>query len=336
MATIRTVADHAGVSTATVSRVMNTPQQVSEHTRARVETAMRELNFSRNSVAASLVTRRSDCIGLIVGGLSGAFFAPLVNIVEETVSAAGSYLIVSCGKDSPEEVLAALQFLRQRQCDAIILFPGELPDAALAALLREQANVVVIHRSVAGFEDRCVQVDNAAGARLAARHLLDCGHRDIGVISGPATNPESVQRLAAFADTLAGAGVPLDPALVFAGDFRLASGRQGMAALLAGGKPLSAVFCLSDQMAFGALDYCRAVGVAVPERLSLLGFDDVEFAELMHPRLTTVRQPIDLLARTAVEIALRLSRLSPSSAPSGPQALLTPQLMLRDSVRRLS
>ncbi|NRR32834.1 LacI family DNA-binding transcriptional regulator [Oxalobacteraceae bacterium] len=333
MTTIRTVAERAGVSTATVSRVMNTPQQVSERTRSRVETAMRELNFSRNSFAASLVTRRSDCIGLIVGGLSGSFFAPLVNIVEETVSAAGSYLIVSCGKDSPADVLAAVQFLRQRQCDAIILFPGQLSDAALQDLLGIHPNVVLIHRSIAGFEERCVQVDNVTGARLAARYLIDCGHRDIGLISGPAANPESAQRLAAFAETLAAAGVVLAPELVFEGDFRLASGRQGMAELLASGRPLSAVFCLSDQMAFGALDYCRAVGIAVPERLSLLGFDDVEYAELVHPKLSTVQQPIALLARTAVEIALRLALSKPSG---GPQPLLTPQLMIRDSVRRLA
>ncbi|MFC3375490.1 LacI family DNA-binding transcriptional regulator [Rugamonas sp. CCM 8940] len=127
MATIRTVAEHAGVSTATVSRVMNTPQQVSEGTRARVETAMRELNFSRNSVAASLVTRRSDCIGLIVGGLSGAFFAPLVNIVEETVSAAGSYLIVSCGKDTPGKCWRRCSFCASANATRSSCSPASCP-----------------------------------------------------------------------------------------------------------------------------------------------------------------------------------------------------------------
>ncbi len=332
MPTIRTVAERAGVSIATVSRVMNNPQQVSEPTRLRVEQVMRELDFSRNTFAASLVTRRSDCIGLMVGNLSGSFFGPLINSVEEAVSAAGSYLIVSCGKDGAAEVAAGLQFLRQRRCDAIILFPGEMSDQQLQALLAVRPNLVLIHRNAAGFEDRCVQVDNRLGGQLAARCLIEHGHREIGVLAGPNDNPESAQRLAAFAHTLAAAGRPLRPQRVVEGDFRFESGRRGMAELLAREGRLSAVFCLSDHMAFGALDYCRAHGIDVPGRMSLLGFDGVEYAALVYPGLTTVEQPIVTLAHTAARIALRLAA---GHASPGPQPLLTPQLAIRDSVRRV-
>lgn len=333
MSTIRTVAERAGVSTATVSRVINEPEKVREPTRLRVEAAIRELNFSRNAFAASLVTRRSDCIGLIVAHLSGAFFAPLINKVEEVVSAAGSYLIISCGKNTAPEVEAALQFLRQRRCDAIILFPGQMSEQALVLALTSHPNLVVIHRTVAGFEERCVQVDNRAGARLAARYLIDCGHRDIGVIGGPASNPESMERMKGFAETLHAANLPLQTGLVAQGDFQFDSGRKGMAELLAAGRPLSAVFCFNDQMAFGALDYCRTVGIDVPGRISLIGFDDIEYANLIHPRLTTIGHPIDALARIAAEIALGLAAGIPASVK---QAMLVPELVLRDSARCLS
>ncbi|WP_394791085.1 LacI family DNA-binding transcriptional regulator [Rhodoferax sp.] len=333
MSTIHTVAARAGVSSATVSRVMNEPHKVREATRLKVEQAMRELDFSRNSFAASLASRRSDCVGLLVSHLSGAFFAPLVNDIEETVSAAGSYLIVTCGKSSEAEISGGLQFLRQRRCDAIILYPGQISDQALAEMLQTQPHMVVIHRTSPGFEARCVQLDNHTGGRLAAEHLLRCGHRDIGVIAGPRTNPESWQRLDAFRATLQAAGVALPPERVSEGCFHFESGRQAMAALRQAQPALTAVFCLNDQMAFGALNYCRAAGIDVPSQLSLIGFDDVEYADLIHPRLTTVHHPVGALARTAAQLALRLAA---GEVLTEPQSLLEPTLIVRDSVRVLS
>lgn len=333
MSTIFTVAKRAGVSIATVSRVMNDPQKVRERTRLKVEAAMRDLGYSRNAFAASLVTRRSDCVGLVVSNLSGAFFTPLINTVEEVVSASGSYLIVTCGRNSASEVQHALDFMQQRRCDAIILYPSELADQALATILKGNKNLVVIHRTVAGFEERCVQVDNRAGARMATRYLIDCGHREIGVITGPHINPESTSRMASFMETMAAAHLPVPPERVYQGSFSAESGRQGMAELLAANASPSAVFCLNDQMAFGALEYCRECGITVPEKMSVIGFDDVEYANLIHPRLTTIHHPIDALAQAATDIALRLAVGDASLAP---QPLLAPKLVIRDSVRKLS
>lgn len=330
MSTIHTVAALAGVSSATVSRVMNDPHKVREATRLKVEAAMRTLDFSRNSFAASLATQRSECVGLVVPHLSGAFFAPLVNEVEEAVSAVGSHLVVTCGKNSVDEVANALQFLRQRRCDAIILYPGQLSDQALAKMLQHNPHMVVIHRTIAGFEARCVQLDNHTGGQLAAQYLLRCGHRDIGVIGGPRSNPESMQRLAGFRGVLEAAGLHLPPKRVSEGDFHFASGGMCMAALRATQPGLSAVFCLNDQMAFGALNHCRAAGIAVPTQLSLIGFDDVEYADLIHPRLTTVHHPVAELARTAAQLALRLAA---GEVLTEPQRLLKPTLVVRDSVQ---
>jgi LacI family transcriptional regulator len=332
MATIRTVADHAGVSTATVSRVMNTPDKVREPTRLRVEAAMRELNFSRNEFAASLVTQQSNCIGLIVADLSGGFFAPLISQVEQVVSQSGSFLVISCSKNTESEVQGALAFLRQRRCDAIILFSAQLSDAALQQALRENPTLVAIHRTVPGFETRCLQIDNRTGARLAARYLIDCGHREFGLITGPLSNPESNERRDGFLATLAAAQIEVPPQRIVLGDFQIDSGRHGMADLLATNQPISAVFCLNDQMALGALDYCRAVGVAVPGQISLMGFDDVEIARLVHPRLSTIACPMTELARSAAQLALDLAAGQRAQAI---RALFAPTLMIRDSVRQL-
>ncbi|MEN9865252.1 MAG: hypothetical protein RL748_842, partial [Pseudomonadota bacterium] len=211
MATIRTVADHAGVSTATVSRVLNQPDKVREPTRLRVEAAIRALNFSPNAFAASLVTRQSNCIGLIVADLSGGFFAPLITRVEQVVSQSGSFLVISCSKNTASEVESALAFLHQRRCDAIILFAAQLSDAALQQAMQMDPNLVLIHHTVPGFEERCVQVDNRAGARLAARYLIDCGHREFGLITGPLSNPESILRRDEFLSTLAAAQIRMRP-----------------------------------------------------------------------------------------------------------------------------
>ncbi len=331
MTNIRTVADHAGVSTATVSRVMNQPDKVREPTRLRVEAAMRELNFSRNEFAASLVTQQSNCIGLIVADLSGGFFAPLISQVERVVSQSGSFLVISCSKNTEAEVQGALAFLRQRRCDAIILFAAQLPDAPLQVALRENPNLVVIHRTVPGFEPRCLQIDNRAGARLAARYLIDSGHREFGIITGPPGNPESNERRDGFLGTLAAAGIAVPAERIVIGDFQIDSGRHGMANLLATNHTMSAVFCLNDQMALGALDYCRAVGIAVPEQISLMGFDNVDISSLVHPRLSTIACPIDELAKSAARLALDLaSGQQPEQAP----LLFPPTLVMRDSVRQ--
>ncbi|WP_137935850.1 LacI family DNA-binding transcriptional regulator [Chitinivorax sp. B] len=333
MATIKDVARHANVSIATVSRVINEPDKVKEPTRKRVEAVMQELSFSRNALAASLVTRRTGCIGLIIPQLSGAFFAPLISAVEHTVRAGGSHLVVSCGNCTQAEVLAALSFLKQRSCDAIIVTPGALEHETLVNLLETHPNILIIHRLVPGYEHRCVVVDNYQGAFMAVSHLIEQGHRRIAAVTGPHNNPESMDRLRGMRDAMTKAGLPLPDNYVFEGIFGPESGLAGAEAFLALSKPPTAVFCFNDQTALGVLDYCKRRQIAVPADMAVMGFDDVEFADLVSPRLTTVHQPIDTIGRTAGTLALRLAK---REAMTDDSHVIQPRLALRESVAVIS
>ncbi|MBB5020210.1 LacI family transcriptional regulator [Chitinivorax tropicus] len=333
MATIKDVARHASVSIATVSRVINEPDKVRELTRKRVETAMQVLSFSRNALAASLVTRRTGCIGLIVPHLAGAFYTPLISTVEQTVRAAGSHLVISCGNSTQDEVLAALRFLKQRSCDAIIVTPGALDQDSLGTLLAAHPNVLVVHRLVPGYEHRCVVVDNHQGALLATEHLIAQGHQRIAAITGPRDNPESADRLRGMLNALIQTGLPVPTSYLYEGDFTQQSGLCGAAALMALPEPPTALFAFNDQMALGVVDYCKRHGVSVPDQLSVMGFDDVEFSDLVSPKLTTIHHPVEAIGKTVGLLALKLAKQQPAL---GESFVISPSLTLRESVGALN
>jgi LacI family transcriptional regulator len=326
--TIRDVAKRAAVSVATVSRVLNGSSRVRDKTRTKVERIMRELEFVPNMIASSLAKNRSECIGLIIPNL-GPLFAPLVNEIEQVVRAEGSYLVIVTGKIKADDVTRAVQFLQQRRCDALIVFPGEMNDRQVSTLLEENNNVIVLHHLVAKHQERCVLVDNRAGARMATRYLIDCGHRDIAVITGPNGNYESSERLTAFKSTMEEAGLIVDPKLVVPGEFDPPSGERGVAQLLASGREVSALFCFSDEMAAGAISYMRSAGIMLPRDMSVIGFDDVLYCSQIFPRLTTVHQPTREIGHIAAQRALALS--SRRELPLGP-SVLQPKLVVRDSV----
>jgi LacI family transcriptional regulator len=330
--TIRDVARRAGVSIATVSRVLNKPATVRERTRRRVEKVMRAVAFQRNVFAAALVTNRSETIGLAVPHLTDVFFVPMINEIGRTVAAYGSYMMVTCSGYSADEVESNIHFLQQRRCDAIIAFPGATTDARLRELMAGIPHMVAIHRLLKRYASRCVLVDNKLGGRLAARYLIDCGHREIAVITGPRVNTESAERYAAFAETMREAGLTVDPDLVAEGDFLLESGADCIARLRAASKRFTAVFCLNDRMAMGALSYLQSTGVSVPEEVSLMGFDDTDYVSLVYPRLTTIRQEVVELGRTAAEIALGMAG---HEVPPPTRTILPPRLIVRESVARL-
>jgi len=178
--------------------------------------------------------------------------------------------------------------------------------------------------------NRCVLADNRVGAQLATRYLLDCGHRDIAAITGPSYNTESAERLHTFLDTMEDAGLSVDPRLVVEGDFLLDSGTQAMAALLASRRRFTAVFCFNDRMAMGALSYLQGAGFSVPEDISVMGFDDTDYANLLYPRLTTIHQEVEELGMAAAQLALSLAG---HDFPPPPRTVFPPRLVIRDSVK---
>lgn len=299
--TTHDVAERAGVSQPTVSLVLsrNANARVSPETRARVLEAARELGYVPNVVARSLVRSRSYAIGVIVPDLRNPFFADVVSGAERVVSEAGYAVLLCETREIPRD--RHIQALIERQVDGIMMDAigaASLPDAMIAGM-----NVVLIDEP----PDRWpgVASDALGAGRLAAEHLLSLGHRHFGFM-GPATNVHAIRmRERGFIQGLAARGMALESAALRRVPATAAGGQSGMQALLSLDTPPTAVFCINDLVAAGALKVCSLAGVKVPERMSIVGCDDVELAGLLVPELTTISIPARELGARAARLLLQ-------------------------------
>ena len=328
MVTIRDVAARAGVSSTTVSHVINDTRPVSAELRTRVDAAMAELGFQPNALARSLRRKRTHTVGMIVPDSANPFFAEVGRGIEDTSFASG-YSVILCNSDGdPARELLYMDLLVQKQVDGVLLVPtGD--QAELAAKLRTRnIPVVVIDRDVPEAPIDRVHIDNVAGGYLATRHLLDLGHRRIGYIGGPPHLSPVPDRSAGYRHALREAGLPVDEQLVAAGNFRDVGGYDGAQVLLALPDPPTAIFTGNDLMAIGAIAAARNAGIVVPGDLSIVGFDDIHLAGYINPPLTTVAQPKYELGVIAAQ--LLFARLAqPDLSPQ--YRLLQAQLVVRQS-----
>ncbi|WJG09544.1 LacI family DNA-binding transcriptional regulator [Aliiglaciecola sp. LCG003] len=292
MTTIYEVAKLAGVSLATVSRVMNGQAKVKDNTRHKVEQAMLELGYVPNNFARSLASSKANSVGLLVSNLDSAFFGEMMSGVETELRAAGKQVIISAGHDEESTEKAGIDFLISRQCDALIIHSEAVSDEYILQLNNKKLPILLINRIVEGMEDQCFIVNNEVGGYLAAKTLLDKGHKEIAYISGPEFKKDARQRLQGHKRALQEYAVPFDEELFYRGDYLENSGRDGMSYLLSTGRHFSALACSNDEMASGAMSYAREEGLILPDDLSVIGFDDVLFAKHMFPKLTTIDNPV--------------------------------------------
>lgn len=326
-ANIRDVARAAGVSHQTVSRVINGHPSLRESTRQRVLEAMEALQFRPNRAARSLVTSRSGMIGVLV--TNGTYFGPAsTRAAIESAAAAAGYLVDTAALASLEE--AAFKEAIERLVDhavegLIILAPQE---ATLRQLQHFSVTLpmVTVHSTSPG-DHHGLSVDQVAGARLATRHLLELGHRDVAHIAGPDGWVESRERIRGFCTEMASWG--LDSPRIVTGDWTSDSGFRIGQELLADHRP-TAVFSSNDQMALGFTHACRTVGLRVPEDVSIVGFDDVPDATHFAPPLTTVRQDFPELGRRCVAHLLAQLGAPVRELPR----MVVPELILRESTAR--
>lgn len=330
--TIKQVAQAAGVSTQTVSRVLNDRPDVSPLTRERVRAIIHDLDYSPNVLARSLIQGRTNTIGVVGYGLG--FYGParILTGIERRANEIGYSLQLSLLRspdtDSGEKVY---QNLINRQVDGIIwAVPETGVNREWLAQEIQTLNVPVVAMNMQPIPGvPIVAIDNREGGRLATRHLLDQGFRRIGLITGPASWWEAQQRETGWRDSLIEAGViDLDP-LRAVGDWYPASGDCGMTQLLERNPDLDAVFACNDQMALGAYQAARRLGRRVPEDLAVVGFDDVPEAAYYYPALTTVRQPLIELGAQAVNLLAQIIQTQAHNI-SYP-LILPPQLIVRDS-----
>jgi LacI family transcriptional regulator len=305
--TIREIADLAGVSIATVSRVVNGRGDVAPETRELVQRIVRERGYMTNRSARGLSRGRTGLIGATVPMLHPLYFSYLLSGAAEALYEQDMRLVLCPTMHEHDREVSLLERLMHGTTDgAVIILPEESSDELEQLLNHGYRFVVVDPLLPLNARIPAVSAANAAGATQAMQHLLELGHRRIAAVTGPRGGKASVDRRRGYYAALAEAGIAPDPQLEVEGDFRIPSGAELTARLLDLPEPPTAVFAFNDNMAIGALRAARARGIRVPEELSVVGFDDLEEAEIVTPALTTVRQPLAEMGRIAVSLLLRL------------------------------
>lgn len=326
--TIRNVALRAGVSVTTVSRYLNGRINLPLQTSDRIRAAVSTLEYRPNAIARRLSKGKSEAIGLIVSDIAHPFFAAVASAAEHHASLAGYSLVMFNSRNMLSRELAYLSRIDDAQVDGILLMTNHPDDGALAKKINSCGNVVLVDEDVPGAVAPRLFADNRAGAKLAASHLLDHGHRRIAFVGGPRELMSSVERFGGFSQSLKSRGIDVDPELVVFGEYDDRTGRNAIERLAAVGQPPTAIFVAADMQARGVLRGCRDLGIAVPDDISLVSFDDMPDVDLFDPPLTTVRQSAEEFGRRAV--GLLIDRINGVQwEPSEPVSV---ELMVRASV----
>ncbi|MBC7646395.1 MAG: LacI family DNA-binding transcriptional regulator [Pseudopedobacter sp.] len=323
--TLTDVARAAGVSPSTVSRILSGTARVTPETRQRVMVEIKRLNYQPNVLAQGLKRGHSRTVGVLTQELNSPFFNETVQGIEYGFEDSGYDPIFSGGHSRKSEERRALDVLRSRRVDALIVVGSFLPDALLLELAKETI-LVMVGRRVSGLEAQCVFLDNVQGGLDATTHLTTLGHRRIAFVTGNNNHPDSAERFQGYCTALSTAGIPFDPQLVVAGDFGEQSGLMAVDALLSQGVRFTALFAANDQMACGARLALYRRGIRVPDDISLIGFDDLKHVLYAIPPLTTVRQPMLEMGQCAARLALNLLE-----GKSPPEHTFSPTLVVRES-----
>lgn len=329
MVTIKEVSELAGVSLATVSRVINGSDKVSEKTRLLVEQAMQQLGYKPNAIAQSLASNRTNSVGVMVSELIGPFYGPMMAGIEHRLRQAHKHVIIAAGHSSEQDEIEGIEFLLSRRCDALILHVEAVSDQYLIALCRGPVPVVLLNRRIEAVAEHCISLNDELGGYLATREILRNGHTCIACITGPMWKHDARERYEGYRRALEEAGIRYRPELVAEGDFNEPTGIQGMQQLLKHVPELTAVVCGNDQMASGAIDVLRQHNIRLPEQVSVIGFDDATFAYYLFPKLSTVHYPVQDMGEMAANWVMK--RVYKLKTPPLLQ-IFEPYVVLRDSI----
>lgn len=305
MSTIRDVARIAGVSTATVSRVINSPEVVNPETRDRVSKAMKACRYKYNALARGFVTKQSHTLGLIVPSITNPIFAESTRGVQDFANQKGYQVIIGNSDYRYEKEVRLCEVLRERQVEGLIITTTSLKGKILKTLMDDGFPFVLIYSTIRKGPFSAVGVDNFLGGYRATEHLIRLGHQRVAMLAGGFSfSDKSLNRWHGYKKCLRDNNIPYDPTLVVQTLYTLESGRQGIKSLLSTDNPPTAVFCSNDFMAIGAIQGAKELGVFTPENLSIVGFDDMAISSYLSPGLTTIRQPAYEMGRDGVKILL--------------------------------
>lgn len=325
--TLTMVAERAGVSPSTVSRILNGTAQVSEDKQALVKAVIEELGFRPDPAARSLAGGRTMSIGVLTQFIDSPYYGEALRGIEDELHKANYVPLFVSGHWNEAEEKNRLFMLQERKVDGIIVLTGKLSDDTLVEMAAK-IPVVVTGRRLSAPNLFSIDFDNSEGACLAVRHLHGLGHRRVAFISGPLDHPDATQRLQGYRDEVQRKNMESDDSLVVYGDYQESGGFRAMNDLLSNSAQFTAVIAANDQMAYGARLALHRAGLRVPEDVSLLGFDDLPHSAFTLPPLTSVRQSVYEIGTSAAKAMFdMLNKINP------PSRLVEAELVVRESTR---
>ncbi|HCG6641337.1 substrate-binding domain-containing protein [Vibrio parahaemolyticus] len=335
MATMKDIAKLAGVSTSTVSHVINKTRFVSEEISERVNNAAKELNYyAPSALARSLKVNRTKTIGMLVTTSTNPFFGEVVKGVERSCYHKGYSLILCNTEGDNERMRQSINTLLQKRVDGLILMCSSLEGERIDVFERyPDIPVVVMDWGPMLFTSDKIQDNSLRGGYLAAKYLIDCGHTEIGCITGPLIKHQAQMRYEGYKRAMNEAGLEFNANWIIESDFECEGGYQAFKKMAERGTLPSSIFVSNDMMAMGVINAANELGIKVPDDLSIIGYDDIHIAKFMSPALTTIHQPKYRLGQAAVETLVR--RLDDKSNEAQ-VVQLEPTLVIRNSVKLLN
>lgn len=329
--TIKDVAKLAGVSKATVSRVLNNSKYVSPEVHERVVKVIEETGYKPSSIARSLVSKETKLVGLLIPDVSNPFYSELVKGMVE-VANKYNYNILLCNSFfHVDKEVEFLRILLEKEVDGIIFMTNEITDEHREFFEKYHKPTITVNRKFWGFDIPNVDIDNFSAAYDATKYLIELNHRRIAIIRAPESDETAgVERFEGYARALKDAGIPLNESLVKEGNFKALSGYKAMKELLNLNNPPTAVFCVNDEMACGAVKCVMEKGLGVPEDISVMGFDDVPLASMFIPSITTIKQPIYEMGALSMELMYKMIKGEDVEVKT---YVLPHQLVVRDSTK---
>jgi DNA-binding LacI/PurR family transcriptional regulator len=306
LVSIKDIARAAKVSHATVSRALRDSPLVNQETADRIRQIARGMGYRPSAVARSLVTKKTNTLGVVVTSIADPFIAEIVSGIEEMANDHGYSVFLANSNADPDREVKVVQSFHERRVDGIVVTASRVGALYLPRLAELQAPIVLINNQHPGQFAHSVRIDNIIASREATQHLIQLGHRRIAYLGDQSGFQSDTERFTGYRQALELADLPFRPELVAHGDGKAEGGLPAMEKLLALPQPPTAVFCYNDMSALGALRAIRARGLSVPGDVSLVGFDDLFIASYTQPMLTTIRQPKRQMGRMAMEILLKL------------------------------
>lgn len=324
---IKDIARMAGVAHSTVSRALRHSPLVNRETAEKIQRIARESGYRTSAAARSLVTRRSDTIGVVVTNLSDPFVAGVVCGIEETADEHGLSVFLASSNAEPDREVRVAQKFEERRVDGIIITSSRVGARYFCLLTHMQVPIVLLNNQHASQFAHSVMIANVQASLDATRHLIALGHRRIAYLGDRSGYQSDAERYQGYCEALRESGLPMEPLLTVHGDGKPEGAQIAVEVLLALPKPPTAIFCYNDQSALGAMRQIRNHGLSIPGDVSIVGFDDLYISEYINPPLTTVRQPMRRMGQLAMETLLQIF----AGVESGHNIKVPGELIVRES-----